>query len=422
VRWGVRRSFAALGALALCVIASAPSQAGTPNSSDPQTGFRIANGQVPAQLAGNINPESISLDIRWSGIEPCEAGSTPVCDDYSWNSTDNAFAAFRQQGLDISNVRVTGPPSWATGRCHPTPPGTPHRRAIAFCPVRPNHYSAFQEFVRALVTRYGPGTASDVESFSWDNEPNIPKNWGGSRNQTKNAHEYSDQLVHFSAGAKAANPSVRIVAGEVAAGSAAPSQGGGDRVKAWARDFTQYSHDQGRDGDFDALAIHAYSEVPRQVQVKIDKYYELPGNHPISVTEFGWATRGPHNPNGWHCVRSEARQAHDFAETIKRVREHIPAERIRSLVWFNGLDNAKDKAGVPCGDTDTKKHPGGWYTGGPGNLGPDQVNTYGIFKRPRNGEIGSANDAVARCIAPYLHDAVDGDWDRPEPLVSPRCK
>ena len=405
----------------------APAQ-GAEGGSDPPLGLRISPSATAAELASQVHPAGVSLSVRWSRIEPCnvEAPAQPNCASYQWEGTDAGLREFTSRGLRIDNLRLVDPPEWATGPCERTPPGTPNNERISVCPVDPAAFEDFEDVVRDVVVRYGPDGTSGVEavSFSLWNEPNKSKNWGGEDNKVQMAREYSDLLSRFSTAAlgPGGNPEVVIGGGEIAAGTGGGG-GKGRGVGRWARAFTSWSHSTGRDGDFATLNIHAYTELPRQLPQKVLAYSALPGGHPVAVSEFGWALRGPRNHSGWRCVDSEAAQARRLKRAVKAVRTKVPKGRISRLVWFNGVDNVvASKPLIPCPDTDVPEASGGWYQSA-GADGPDpmRINTFGLFRRGRDGGLSSPDQATPRCIVAYFKDAQDGSWALRNPFNRRRC-
>jgi hypothetical protein len=394
-------------------------------TSDPQIGVRVQLGPVQPQVAAGLKPEGVSVAVNWSLVEPCNVGVTPEC-TYDWSELDADLDQFVARGVRIQNIRVTTPPPWASPKCAPTPAGTPPEAEIDNCPVARVAYPDFQAFVSDLVNRYGAGRGNtyNVPSFALWNEPNKSKNWGGETDKVAAAREYGALLHAFATAihSPGGNPNVSVEAGEIAAGGPAPRHAGSNGAVKWAKELTAWMDRRGYDDDYKTLNIHAYSQYPSQIPTKIESYWRLPGKHPIAVTEFGWAVRGPNNASGWRCVNSEAEQAARFQRTVNRVRAEVPGARIVRLVWFNALDNVPpDKLRIKCPNTDTADAPGGWYT--PGNPGRDplKINTFGLFKRPRDGSVDSPEDAVPRCIAGYFEDAQDGTWSLPDPMAPGGC-
>lgn len=295
--------------------------------SNPTIGIRPSGeGASYVQAMVESGADSVHKTLFWDQVQPTRYG--PL------NWPDQEFQVYEQAGMDVTTIRVTAAPDWAVagGDC-PT----------SICPPSPNFYHDFYVFMREVAERYGPtGTHAHIERFILWNEPNSAENWGGRNYLDGTAAEYSDLLVRFSAGAKAGDPSVAIDAGEVAAASPCCD----NSTKEWARRFANYNTEKGRNDNYNILTIHPYSEFPGQIAEKIRNYRDLPGVPAAVPTEFGWSRGEPVNQEGaYKCAASETEQRSLFLNSLREIRENTVD--VGRVVWFNGVDNKKDKV-VEC--------------------------------------------------------------------------
>lgn len=324
--------------------------------------------------------------IRWCVIQ--RSANPDTTGGYHWEAYDAVVDHYRAAGVPIRSLKVVDAPKWAA---RPTCVDNAARSwsDIKWCPPRPERETELRNFAKAAALHYGPG-GYGISRISFWNEPNLAENWGRERytspaQRQADAQEYSDLLQAFYVAAKAVNPDIKIDAGEIAAGG---SEAMGDGVRSWAKHFAVYNQSR---TNFDELTIHAYSEYPVQIPRKVANYLALPGVPRVGVSEFGWAVRSAGTPNSWRCVNSETgegSQKATFNNVVTRVWESTTT--VRRLVWFNLVDNPKE--GPPCRDE-------AWYNLPPpsgGEIAGKSTNTFGLFKRRRDGTLPSFADATAR--------------------------
>lgn len=350
--------------LAALVAAMTLLGAGAAQASDPSIGVRPGGiSPVYAQATAESGADGVHLNLRWEQVEG-------VAGVYDWRWPDWAFRNFELAGVPVESVRVVDPPGWAVagGRC---------ADRFKSCPPAASHYADFRDFVQALVTRYGPtGTVANVPRFVLWNEPNLAAKWGGRTVGDGSYRQYSDLLARFYAGAVAASPEVAVDAGELAAGD--------DRPPEWARKFTTYSSERGRNGHYDVLAIHAYSADPDAFVRKIKNYQALRGVNGVAVTEFAWAV-GKHNRasggGDYKCTNDSSQRA-KLRQTVEAVRERT--SEVDRLVWLDLIDTLETKEPKCLDNT-------GYYD----RAVRDEISTYGLHKRAPD---GSLDQLVARPI------------------------
>ncbi len=330
-----------------------------------------------ADAAKASHADGVGLSLSWNAIEP----NPPAPDGthtYAWDdsSFDKMVNALRDAKVKLLTVRISDPPEWAVkGKvCK-----------YKACPPTRGHYDDFRDFVKAAVSRYGPGGTgkADVRHWSLWNEPNKKKEWGGEDAADGSYKEYSDLLVPFHAAVKSADQGqagdrTKVDAGELAAGGGH----GANRPRGWTVDFNRYNKARGRNDIYDLVTIHAYSATPHDVVDKINNYEKVFTAHHVAITEFGWSVGRGSGPSRWKCVSSEPAQAAKLEHTVKEVRRAGRLEYVPWLVWFNGIDNKLDRGrGAPEPKCETT-------TGYQESVGP-YMNTFGLYRRDPSGSMAT---------------------------------
>lgn len=341
---------------------------------------------VSAPASADALTRAVELTLRWCVVQPVEDGA------YQWGEYETAFAAYRDAGIRIRTVRVTDAPKWAASDECVSLAATGD---VKLCPPTLTHAGALQALAQAVASHFGPASTYDVERLAFWNEPNLPRNWGtdedrwgdkGPHAERLAAERYSDLLVRFHQGTIAGDPAVKVDAGEIAAGS---TQQKGNGARTWAEKFTAYNTARGRNGRYNVLTIHPYSEFGGQIPAKVANYKALPGVAAVGVTEFAW---GVSDAERFKCVLSDGGQVNRFQTTLTEVRQ-APVG-VHRLAWFSVIDNPKS-AGSKCPDNSEHYLP----------AVRNQMNTYGLFKRRPDGLIDSVSEATHRLLRVAFRNA-----------------
>jgi hypothetical protein len=364
--------------------ASAAAAAGSPANPDLKPILRPpGKASVAAAAAAAADSSAVELTLRWCLVQRSGA------ETYDWTYHDAVFNEFVAAGVALRTLRVVDAPSWAaTQECR----DLAARGAVSKCPPRADVDPKLRAFARAVAVRYGPGTTYDVDRLAFWNEPNTPENWGASQPGNADAararaHRYSDRLAAFSAAATSAKPQIKIDAGEVAAGGPADRNG----ARPWAVDFARYNTDQNRADRFEMFTIHPYSQFASQIPLKVASYRELPGVNQVAVTELAWGVDESADRH-WKCTSADAAQATRFESLMDAVvTTDVPIAR---LVWFSAVDNRKGE-GSKC----STQHYDATIR--------DQMNTFGLFKRPASGQIDTFSQAIPRPLSHAFAAAQD---------------
>jgi hypothetical protein len=229
----LRRSFAALGALAL-IAAVAPASASAARQLDVglvDPVFASGDGaerQLWQDRASSAGSDAILLTASWASIAP---GSKPALFDprnpadpnYDWGTLDAAISDATERGLRVI-LTVTGAPAWAEGDNRP---GWANQGTWKPKP------GALNDFGHAIAQRYSGtfGLLPRVRFFQLWAEPNLGiylnPQWQGDRPAAP-AH-YRKMLRGFYGGVKSVSGSNKVLSGGTA--PYGDSQPGGTRMQ-----------------------------------------------------------------------------------------------------------------------------------------------------------------------------------------------
>jgi len=196
---------------------------------------------------------------------------------FSWRHADIVVDHANRQGLKVI-ARLGYVPQWAR----------PKKSSPTY--LDPSHFDDFADYVGAFV-RHFKGRVHYI--IIW-NEPNLSLEWGY---QPVDPERYVELLKKCYLAAKAADPSVQVLAGALAPTLAKPGSGWG-----WNDlDFLQRMYDLGAAPYFDILAAHAYGwhfppDAPAspnainfsRVELLHKVMVENGDDKPIIITEGGW--------------------------------------------------------------------------------------------------------------------------------------
>ena len=203
---------------------------------------------------------------------------------------------------------------------------------------RPQDITAWQNFLKALVARYGPtgsywpnayrqqyGTGAiplPIQSWQIWNEPNLKKFY-----VPYPAPQHYARLVKFShAAIRSRDPQARIVLGGM--------PGYGD-IKAW--DFLKTFYNQaGIKNYFDAVALHPYSSDIPHVRVQIQNVRGVMVNRadgatPLWITEIAW---GSDPPDRFGINKGLAGQQRMLRDSYNLILQNRNAWNVQRLFWY----------------------------------------------------------------------------------------
>jgi polysaccharide biosynthesis protein PslG len=289
--------------------------------------------------------ESIRVPVNWGAVQQSR-GELP-----DWDSVDPFVRGAAESGLSVLPF-LTGAPGWAV---HSEGIGGGARAPVSLPVQTAAQRSAWREFLRLAVFRYGPGG-----SF-WAENPLLPEHpirtwqiWNEENFKYFAARpspsQYGKLVVDSYRDLRSADPGARIVLGGLfgrpKGGNVKAAPG---RIKRtyFATDFLQqmYKSTPGVRGKFIAVALHPYSYSYKQLAPEIEelratlKAVRDPGRA-IWLTELGWSSGRPSAANGHNKFeKGRAGQARELRGAFGLLRSKAPVWRVKRVYWFSFTDS-----------------------------------------------------------------------------------
>jgi hypothetical protein len=303
----------------------------------------LTPAQIQTVKAGGV--ESIRLPVNWAAVQS-SPGALP-----DWSSVDPSVRAAAEAGVDILPF-LDGAPAWAVAS---EGIGGGARAPVSLPVQTAAQRSAWREFLRLAVFRYGPGG-----SF-WTENPLLPERpiriwqiWNEENYKYFAARpspsQYGKLVVASYADLRSADPGARIVLGGLFArpkGGAAQPVPGKPKRAYLATDFlTQmYRAVPGVRGKFLAVALHPYSYSYKQLTPQVEELRAAlkasgdPGRA-IWLTELGWSSGTPDATNGHNKFeKGRQGQARELEGAFGLLRANAAAWRVKRVYWFSLTDS-----------------------------------------------------------------------------------
>jgi Glycosyl hydrolase catalytic core len=292
--------------------------------------------------AGGV--ESFRVPINWGAVQPGR-GDLP-----QWGSIDPYVRAGAEAGVSVLPFLV-GAPGWVVHS-----EGIGGGQAPVSLPVQTAaQRSAWREFLRLAVFRYGPGG-----SF-WTENPLLPAHpiriwqiWNEENFKYFAARpspsQYGKLVVDSYRDLRSADAGARIVLGGLfgrpKGGNSKPVAG---RIKRsyYAADFLErmYKTTPGVRGKFLAVALHPYSYSYKQLTPELEALRAaLRTSHDagraIWITELGWSSGRPSAANGHNQFEKGLQgQARELRGAFGLLRSKAAAWRVKRVYWFSFTDS-----------------------------------------------------------------------------------
>ena len=257
-----------------------------PSSSSGSFGLPFAKG-IDANLEGwgvnnlpEIASEMNSLGVNWEREDLAWESVERQRGVFNWTRFDQTVTAAKAQGITILPI-VGYAPSWTS----------------------PTDSTAYAEFVKAAVARYGPGTSANLQWWELWNEPYFAYAWSG---HTPEPEAYAKDVLAAAEAAKGVAPSVKLL---VAADYQESAQTGGSSTHqtSWIDDMFTAAPTLG--GWIDGVSVHPYGGDPATPLKETGGYLDASGvwgfqridtihskflahgvDVPFWITEEGWST------------------------------------------------------------------------------------------------------------------------------------
>lgn len=249
----------------------------------------IAEPQVTHEIEA-VGAHWAREDLNWSKVEP-QRGV------FDWSSFDQMVSIAKANGITILPVAGYSP-SWTT----------------------PEDSTDYAAFIAAAVTRYGPGTAANLQTWELWNEPYYAYAWSG---KPGDPAAYARDVKEASQAAKQVAPTVKIL---MAAEDGDAAAAGGGWWTTSVQSYFAAVPDLGK--WIDGVAVHPYGDDPAVPVKEANGFRGTSGgwsfqridsiraaftahgvNVPFWITEIGWTT----------SEVSEATQAHNYEDLTAQV-------------------------------------------------------------------------------------------------------
>jgi hypothetical protein len=277
-------SVALVGGLAISLVSGDDGPAARPAEGLPSEFFGIIQGirldQQDFQTMEETGVRSNRFLVLWGSVEPSQGS-------YDWGPTDGLIGAFASHGIRAVPF-LWGTPPWVADTNAQPPLDDP------------DDLRAWQDFLKAIVARYGRGgiywakeyrqrygpDAKPLPVQSWQvwNEPNLSKYFA----PEPSAERYAELLRTSVDVIRDQDPEARIVLAGM------PGYG---EVNAWEFLDDLYAVPEIKD-DFDAVALHPYAPDLDQLRQEVERVREVMAKNgdrrtPLWLTEMGWGSAPP---------------------------------------------------------------------------------------------------------------------------------
>jgi hypothetical protein len=303
----------------------------TPSTHAVTFGFNTYTTSRTIAEQKSVGASTSRLFVDWANVEPTRG-------QWSWQQTDQSYAALVAAGLRPLIVAFTAP-CWAR-------PSTDCSNPYFTGPPDPAYDQDWANYVRQLVTRYPQAIGIEI----W-NEPNLDAYFLPHANPAR----FTQLLQEAYAAVKGTASSMPVVSGGLIL---APPVSGPVPGGEGTEQFLQGMYDAGAAHYMDALGVHIYPSDyvngspatwdPSAMQLWLSQIQPIrvaanAGTEPIWITEMGISTA---TEPGWPAAVTPAVQATDLDTMVGYAQSNpaIAVAIVHSLedqsVGYNDPDNA----------------------------------------------------------------------------------
>lgn len=274
----------------------------------------------------------IRLNLLWRTIEPSPG-------EYDFANLDAVVGQAARNGIRVMPFPY-GTPGWVDKDCS----GLSESQCERVPPLASDSArSAWQQFLRTVAGRYGPGGSfwqehpdiPQVPITTWQiwNEPSSPTYW-----QPKPSAEKYAKLVKLShAAITDVDPRARVVL----AGLFGTPQGDAGSPNVMWKYIGRLYKVKGIEKSFDAIALHPYSPnlagIEFQIERALDKIKDnKDSGTEIMITEIGWGSDPPSGDKP--LIKGPEGQAKMLQKSFKLLRSHRNKWNLGGVVWYAWQD------------------------------------------------------------------------------------
>jgi hypothetical protein len=280
----------------------------------------------------SVGVRSVRMGVGWGGIQPSRG-------TFRWDGIDHRVAKFASNGIEVLPV-LAGSASWVTTPTNRPPLDTP------------DGTNAWQEYLTALVARFGPGgefwdgpyqaicgcDAPPVPITAWQiwNEPNLSQYF----RPRPSPREYAQLVAASHDAITAQDPGAQIVLAGMPVTDKRPPWKFLDRLYGIP----------GFKADFDVAAIHPYAPKLSEVEFPLRKMHGMMARHgdgkkPLWLSEIGWGSDRPDRFGNNKGIRGQRRM---LSRSFRLILHHQSDWGIGRVYWFDWRDPAPGATAGHC--------------------------------------------------------------------------
>jgi hypothetical protein len=293
--------------------------------------------------------KTMRVPIEWPAVQPKRNGQ------YEWATFEPLIERASQTGIELLPFMI-GAPTWAVPNANI--PGTGGAKAAAHLPATGTAATAWANFLKAAVARYGPEgefwkehpllTETPIHNWQIWNEPNF-KYFVAKPNPT----EYGKLVKLSSTAIHAEDPTAKVIlAGMFARPAGARHKSGkkvvhGTSVNWFAAYFLEqmYKTNPGIKSSFAGVALHPYVGRYRELPGEIEEFRKVltaagDGSKGLWITELGWSSEPPVGPSNVFAVGASG-QARELKGAFTLLEQDQVKFKLQRVYWFSVDDAAE---------------------------------------------------------------------------------
>jgi hypothetical protein len=289
--------------------------------------------------------DSLRVQIGWSGVQPTRGGA------FNWSGVDPFIAGAAIAGIEVLPF-LNGAPPWAVPTVRVN--AATHSFAPKNLPVKTGaQRSAWAEFVRQAVLRYGP------EGSFWTENPTVPRKpirlwqiWNEENTRyfvaRPDAAEYGKLVKLSSNTIKGVDPGAKVILGGIVARPKdAEYIHKNPRWAYFGTEFLEqmYESTPGIKQKYNGVAIHPYTTRYQLLKPEMEEVRETlkavhdPGKG-LWITELGWASGRPNKLNFYNSYEVGPQgQARELKGAFNVFRKYQAKWRVKQIYWFSVDDS-----------------------------------------------------------------------------------
>jgi hypothetical protein len=288
---------------------------------------------------GGVDSTRIAID--WGSVQPARGGA------FNWSGVDSVIGKAAIAGVEVLPF-LNGAPAWAVPAVWVS--GSQHTvKAPAHLPAAGSAATAWSNFVKGAVVRYGPNG-----SF-WAENPSVPKRpirtwqiWNEPNFKyfvaKPNPAEYGRLVKLSSTALKSSDAGAKLLLG----GMFSRPKGGKSTTEKpkrvyFASDFLEalYETTPGIKSKFSGVALHPYTGKYQELAPEIEEVRAVQKAHgdaakPLWITELGWSSQPPPaNPQANIFAKGPGGQVAQLKGAFSLLLSKQAKWKLQRVYWFS---------------------------------------------------------------------------------------